>query len=206
MLKLAIGIRIPDKSEIPATYDFEKIAFDRNNSKIEQGYSVKSSGSGFDYSDYFEVNIHIDQLWDFFWSLTDEIIADDCYCVFGIKDSDYYLSSYFNKNFIKENLEKYRYSLTEDGFLAFGLACQNENGFNEILVESFKYIKIWSNKPDLIKKVLSFHHIEYLPDIAFIDQFPVVSLSLADEEKGIKHSLDIIDELCATFGVKKNDA
>ncbi|TGL50625.1 hypothetical protein EHQ61_09460 [Leptospira wolffii] len=74
---------------------------------------------------------------------------------------------------------EYRFELLNDGFLAFGIAHNDEYGLNEVLVEAFKYIKIWTTEESRVRKLLHSFLLESHDDLRFMDEFPVVLESLS---------------------------
>jgi hypothetical protein len=88
----------------------------------------------------------------------------------------------------------YKIELANDGYLEFGIANYDENSLNEIFVSSFKYMKIWTTKKELLVKTLNSFGIQQIENLQFIDEFPVVSEALSSNiVKGIRHYSEVTE-------------
>ncbi len=201
MLRLAQGVRIAMASEIPLGNNLKNC----RDIKIESAslcegfYEKLVRNDVFEFTHYYEVNIDNDKLWNFFWKLADSIIEKNTYCIYGLKDEEYKFSPIVKKEKIQRILAEYQYSLVGDGYLAFGIASQNDKGFNEVLVETFKYIKIWTNNPTNVRTILTDFDIPETPNLTFVDELPCVSVSLANPAKGIEHANEVVHNLEQAF-------
>ena len=187
LYNLPLGIRIPNSDEYPKGNDVKSINDKRSSANIVQGFVLREvSGEKFTY--YAEVNIDADKIWDAFCNLTNKLIGDVAYGISGFKDEEPRLSGFAKTETIVEIFEKYKFELTNDGYLEFGIANYDENSLNEILVSSFKYVRIWTTRKDLLIQTLNSFGIEQIENLQFIDEFPVVSEALTDNiVKGINH-------------------
>jgi hypothetical protein len=197
--KLPIGIRVPSHDEYPSSYNIADIESKRSAANIVEGYKLASVADA-NYKWYAEVNIDCDRLWSLFLNLSDKLIPDIAYGIFAFKDSEHNLSTFTGKETIMELFNQYKFELVNDGYLEFGIAHYDNTSLNEILVKSFKYIQVWgTDKSKLIDVLNSFGLKEY-EHLGFIDDFPVVSLALNQENaKGSRHYSVVMEEILKQF-------
>ncbi|GMA99504.1 hypothetical protein [Pelosinus sp. IPA-1] len=197
--KLPLGIKIPEFDEIPNKDDIEEITKNRNSANIVEGYVLREvKDEKFTY--YAEINVNADNIWDLFVSLSNILIADIAYGIVGFKDEKPMLSEFTQKQRIFDILYRYKFELSNDGFLTFGMAHYDDISLNEIYISSFKYFKVWTtNKKGLIEALAKFGLSEK-EDLNFIDEFPVVSKALSyDEIRGIRHYSQVLSEIESEF-------
>lgn len=199
--KLPLGIKIPEFDEIPNKDDIEEIIKNRNSANIVEGYVLREVKDE-KFTHYAEININADKIWDLFVSLSNILIADIAYGIVGFKDEKPILSGFAQKQKILDILYRYKFELSNDGFLTFGMAYYDDFSLNEIYISSFKYFKVWTtNKKGLIEALASFGLSEKR-DLNFIDEFPVVSKALSpDKIKGVRHYTQVLDEIYKEFEV-----
>ncbi len=206
MIELAKGIRFPTKEEVCCVpnmekkYDNEKKIFESDSKKIVNGYTVsESDDERFKFS--FEINIDVSRLRNLFWDIGTALFSelDEIYCIYGLKDSEEMeLTDYKNKGLIRKTLEQYKYSFVNDGFLAVGIAFDKEI-IEEVFIETYKYIRMYTSQMDKMLEVFNKYDLKEVQDMRFIDEFLVVSESMFDEENGIPHADDIVEELNKIF-------
>ncbi len=68
--------------------------------------------------------------------------------------------------------------MQNDGFLEFGVTFQDEGKVEEIFVKSSKYFQIWTSQPEIVVQVFEEHNIPLCESLEFIDEYPMVSISL----------------------------
>ncbi|PJZ58001.1 hypothetical protein [Leptospira barantonii] len=199
-LILPIGIRPPHPTEYPKGYDIELINTNRERAKIVPGYKICNPTEQEKFSAYIEVNVNADELWSVFLGLVEIIIPDDSYGIIGFKDEEYNLSPYTSKKHLLNLFLQYRFELLNDGFLAFGIAHNDEYSLNEVLVESFKYIKIWTTEESRVRELLHYFSLEVHDDLQFIDEFPVISESLSLKDfPEVRSASTIIENISQEF-------
>ncbi|URZ04039.1 hypothetical protein [Clostridium felsineum] len=102
-------------------------------------------------------------------------------------------ANFTNTERVIEVFRKYKFELTNDGYIQFGIANYDDNSLNEIFVTIFKYMTIWTNNKEQLAQTLNSFEIQQLETLQFIDEFPVVSEALvANEDNVIKHSSNVI--------------
>ncbi|MCR3761927.1 hypothetical protein KYB31_23430 [Clostridium felsineum] len=181
LYKLPLGIRIPRNDEYPNGYDIDSINNKRNLANITEGFKITEvKGEKFSY--YATINIDVDKIWDVFCSLTSSLIDDIAYGIIGFKDEKPILSKFASIERVIEVFRKYKFELTNDGYLQFGIANYDDNSLNEIFVTSFKYMTIWTNNKEQLVETLNSFGIRQVENLQFIDEFPVVSEALTAKE------------------------
>ncbi|URZ15348.1 hypothetical protein [Clostridium felsineum] len=199
LYKLPLGIRIPRDDEYPNGYDVKSINIKRNLANITEGFKINEV-KGEKFSHYATINIDADKIWNVFCSLTSRLIDDVAYGIIGFKDDEPILSKFTNTERVIEVFRKYKFELTNDGYLQFGIANYNDKSLNEIFITSFKYMIIWTNNKEQLVQILNSFDIEKVENLQFIDEFPVVSEALtANEDDGIKHYSDVIEDIEKEF-------
>jgi hypothetical protein len=74
-----------------------------------------------------------------------------------------------------EVLEPYGLRLAQDCFIQFGLIWQRKGRTEEVFVEPAKYLKVWTNQPDLLQQLLAEHNLRRADSLDFIDEYPRVT-------------------------------
>jgi hypothetical protein len=173
-LRLADGIRPPRPDEYPAGADVAKIDALRDAAKIEPGHRFRSITD-----DRFvaEVNVDVDRLWDTFEALA-FVLPEPVSGIVGFKDDDPMFSEYADKATVLAALHSARDELCHDGFLAFGLIHQTASDNEEVFVTSAKYLRVWGADVARFRAIMTRLAIPLVEDLAFVDEFPIVSESL----------------------------
>jgi hypothetical protein len=193
LYKLPLGIRVPNDNEYPKGYDVKSINEKRNSANIVEGFIIKEE-SGERFSHYAEVNINVDRIWDVFCGLAYTLIQTEAYGILSFKEEKPRLSSFTEVDKIIEIFNEYRFELTNDGYIEFGIANYDKSSLNEIFVSSFKYMKIWTTKQELLIETLNSYGIHQIDNLQFIDEYPVVSEALSDKiVKGVRHYSEVIE-------------
>lgn len=78
---------------------------------------------------------------------------------------------------IIEVFNKYKFELTNDGFIEFGIVTSSRDSLNEVFVSSFKYMKIWTDRAQTLIDTLN--ELSIIDNLQFIDEFPAASEALA---------------------------
>ena len=199
MYKLPIGIRIPSHDEYPSGYDIDKLDSERASANIVEGYRIDEvHNNKFTY--FAEINIDADKIWDLYIKLTRALIPERAYGLIAFKDAEHELSDFADRERVLGLFADYKYELTNDGYLEFGIAHYDDISLNEVLVKSFKYLQVWiSNRDKFISVMNEFGLLQY-NNLQFIDEFPVVSESLTNIiPQGTRHYSLVIEEIKKKF-------
>jgi hypothetical protein len=169
------GVRFPRKNEIPGdpTEVLERVS----RARIMTGYKLqKTEGKPFDT--YIEANVHASSVFDVFRKLSFALMPDVAAPLIGIKEDEPVFGPYTDLALALAMFEPYIDLLQNDGFLEFGLVHQSKLAFEEIFVASSKYFKIWTNNSGAAQEVLQKSGIPESEALEFIDEYPMVSLSV----------------------------
>ncbi|HBF35925.1 MAG TPA: hypothetical protein DDW50_01220 [Firmicutes bacterium] len=197
--KLALGVRIPRNDEYPKGYDPNEIKKKRDLANIVEGF-VLNGVSKKKFSHYAEVNVDVDKIWEVFCGIAKQIIKNEAYGIIGLKDEEPKLSGFTKLEKVIEVFEKFKFELTNDGYLEFGIAHYDENTLNEVFISSFKYMKIWTTKKDSLVEILNGYGIQQIENLQFIDEYPIVSEALSTGlMKGIRHYSEVIENIEREF-------
>lgn len=197
--KLPLGIRVPELDEYPDGYDVQKINSARNSSNIVEGYKLTSVHNE-KFTHYAEVNIDADNVWNLLVSLSNKLLGDIAYGIIGFKDEKPILSDFAYKQNIIDIFKAYKFELTNDGYIQFGIAYYDEATMDEIFITSFKYLQVWTSNKDLLVEVLEDFNLLEQEKLNFIDEFPVVSEVLStDTIEGIRHYSEVISGIEEEF-------
>ncbi|WP_144569170.1 hypothetical protein [Bacillus pseudomycoides] len=203
MYKLPLGLQIPDR--IPDRIggdDYHTIQQKRARANIVEGYKMREiEGEKFQY--FTEINIDADRIWHLFVTLVNTMIKEGiAYGIVGMKGEEPVLSRFTESNRIMNLFKEYKFELTNDGFLQFGIATEDGTSYNEIFVTSFKTFQVWSeNKSDVLTALNQLHLKEY-KDLDFIHDFPIESKALSPQQyPGIRHYTEVLEELEKAFSL-----
>jgi hypothetical protein len=200
--KLPQGIQIPKRIDYPKGYDYNEINQKREQATIAEGYKItKVEGENFQY--FTMINIDADRIWNLFIALANTLVKDhEAYGILGIKEEDPHLSNFTNCDHLIELFKEYRFELTNDGFLHFGIASEDSNILNEVYVSNYKYLQVWSEHIEDVISVLSQFCLKEHNDLRFIDEFPVISKALSPKKNPlIRHYMEVIEQLEKAFSM-----
>lgn len=172
------GVRFPQKDEIPG--DPSEVLERVSRAKITTGYTLQAA-DGQPYKTYIEANVHAPNVFDVFRKLAFALLPDVAAPLIGIKEDQPVFGPYTDRAWALGVFEPYVDVLQNDGFLEFGLIHQSEFGFEEIFVTSTKYLKIWTNAGSAAEAILNSAGIPKCESLEFIDEYPMVSLSVGDD-------------------------
>ena len=171
------GVRFPRPDEFPGGVPDQR----RIPPVLTTGYCLREpSGSAGRFS-LVEANVHAPQLWTVFRALTLALLPETAAPIAGIKDDEPIFGPYVAREDALAVFDPYVESLTHDGFLEFGIIFQNGERTEEVFVPSPKFLRVWTTAPVTAALVLQQHGIPEVPDLKFVDEFPMVSETLRDE-------------------------
>lgn len=189
------GVRFPREDEFPAGHesDRERIA----RARITTGY-VRRNHAGQGFRAFFEANVHAPRLWDAFRTLAEALLPDVAAPIVGVTDEDPILGPYTSRAAALAALEPHAHALQHDGFLEFGLIFQTAGVTEEVFVRSAKYLQVWTNHPDRSEEAFARIGLPEVPELQFIDQYPLVSESLLTPE-GNAEWPDVVEQIRMAF-------
>lgn len=143
------------------------------------GYTRQDT-EGQPFATYIEANVHAPNVFAVFRELVWALIPDVAAPMVGIKEDEPEFGPYTDRTWAVGIFEPHIDLLQNDGFLEFGVLHQSDFAFEEIFVTSSKFFKIWTNHGAKAEEVLQNAGIPRCKTLQFIDEFPMVSLSLDD--------------------------
>ncbi|MEO7092452.1 MAG: hypothetical protein ABI175_04320 [Polyangiales bacterium] len=195
-LRLADGIRAPRPDEYPAGTDVAKIDALRAAARIIPGYRLRSETNDRFFA---EVNVDADRLWEAFEALA-FVLPEPVSGIVGFKDDDPMFSEYADKAPVLAALYSFRDELCHDGFLAFGAIHQTATQNEEVFVTSTKYLRVWGADLAAFRETMTRLELAEVPDLAFVDELPVVSESLrVIRGETARHHEQVIAEVRSRF-------
>ena len=145
-----------------------------HRTQVTTGYVRITRPEAVGYTHVVEANVHATELWTVFAALTEALLPSVAAPIVGVIDEDPILGQYTTKAAALASLAPYADSLAHDGFLEFGCMFQRAGRTEEVFVPSAKFLRIWTNQPDVAATVLEGHGIPEHPALRFIDEFPLV--------------------------------
>ncbi|MEO8572677.1 MAG: hypothetical protein ABI481_01815 [Pyrinomonadaceae bacterium] len=177
-LLFARGVRFPRKNELPGdTSDAWKRISD---ARITTGYVLQTTGKEF-FDTYIEANVHAPNVFEVFRNLVFALMPEVAAPIIGMKEEEPLFGPYTYRALALAVFEPFADLLQNDGFLEFGMIHQSEAAFEEIFVASPKYFKIWTNHGADAEEVLQAAGIPRRDKLEFIDEYPMVSVSLGND-------------------------
>jgi len=172
------GVRFPREDEIPG--DKQEVLDKVAQAHITTGY-VRRDAENEPFQTYIEANVHAPNVFSVFRDLVWALVPDVAAPLIGVKEDEPEFGPYTDREWAVGVFEPYVDLLQNDGFLEFGVLHQSDFGFEEIFVASSKFFKIWTNNGPKAEEVLQAAGIPRSETLQFIDEYPMVSLSLDDE-------------------------
>jgi len=166
---------------------------------IVEGYTIREVTNE-KFTHFAEINVNADTIWDLFVSLSNTLFADVAYGIIGSKGEEPILSNFTQKQKVFDIFQKYKFELSNDGYLLFGMAHYDDSSLNEIYITNYKYFKVWTTNERGLREVLANFGLLEKKDLSFIDGFPVVSKALTrDEIKGLRDHSQVLNEIGKEF-------
>lgn len=174
--------------------DVDLAAREAKRAHIAPGYRIYPAPEGAPYAFYARCNVDAPLLWDAFEALV-RCVPDPVGTIAGIKDQKPRMLPYAPKEEVLRVLRLYRRELSEDALIEFGLIHQTRTTTHEVFVPAAKYISVWLTDRADFECTMKALHLEQIPDLRFVDEFPRVSSSLSAIVKEALHPEDVIAEL-----------
>jgi hypothetical protein len=206
MLALPITIRIPSDNEISYRPDYDEILRKRKQARIQEGYSLTLNEAGTQRLPYrFQATINIDnhRLWALFQDLALTLPAKVS-CVYGLTDDESATTALLQKQFILDQLEKYREELTQDCQLEFGLLFQTKEVLIELSVSESKYLRYWGVELERFKLLMQSFKLPAVKGLEFVDEYPKIVSPLRDHIPSAKAPESVVYYLDQVFHVDRS--
>lgn len=204
MLKLPITIRIPTDDEIAYRPDIEEILQRRRRANIREGYTLEMNDTRrLPYRFQATINIDNSRLWDLFQALAATLPAKVS-CVYGLFEEESETTALLQKQFVLNELEKYREELTQDCGLQFGLLFQTKEILLELGVSESKYIRYWGAELERFKLLMQSFRLPVVKGLEFIDEYPKIVTPLRELRPAAKAPESVVYYLDQAFHVDRN--
>ena len=206
MLALPITIRIPTDDEISYRPDFDEILYKRRKARIQEGYTLDLNEAGAHRLPYrFQATINIDnnRLWDLFQALALTLPAKVS-CVYGLSEDESASTALLQKQFVLNELEKYRKELTQDCQLEFGLLFQTKEVLIELSISESKYVRYSGVELERFKLLMQSFKLPAVKGLEFIDEYPKIVIPLRELIPSAKAPESVVYYLDQTFHVDRS--
>lgn len=205
MLELPITVRIPSDEEIDYRPDIDEILFKRRKAKIVEGYTLTlNENSRLPYRFQAMVNIGNSRLWALFQALA-ATLPNKVSCVYGLyeDDQDHITTPLLQKQFVLNELEKYREELTQECRLEMGLLFQTKDILIELGISESKYIRYWGAELERFRLLMQSFHLPLVEGLEFIDEYPKIVTPLRDLVRTAKAPETVIYYLDQAFHIDR---
>jgi hypothetical protein len=206
MLALPITIRIPTDDEISYRPDFDEILHKRRSARIQEGYTLELNEAGTHRLPYrFQATINIDnnRLWELFQALAGTLPAKVS-CVYGLAEDETATTGLLQKQFVLNELEKYREELTQDCQLEFGLLFQTKEVLIELSVSDSKYLRYWGVELERFKLLMQSFRLPAVKGLEFVDEYPKIVTPLRELLPAAKAPESVVYYLDQAFHVDRS--
>lgn len=194
MIVFPKGIRLLNSDDLLGYPDAEELLKKVNTAVIEPGYVVHSS-EDLKIQTYAEVNINSQQTWALFSLLCERLLPEKSYCIIGDTDNEnLFTSKYSDTKKIIELFKKFEFYLVNDCHIQIGIASVLPEELCEVFITATKYLRIWTNRIDLLEDILKEYNLIKKDDLHFIDEYPRATISLEYNETFCGYQ-DLIDHL-----------
>jgi hypothetical protein len=177
-LEMAHGIRFPRDDEYRWSQDDER---DRvAQAKLTTGYVLREAVDAA-FSTFFEANVHASGIWTCFCDLVAALLPEVAAPLVQFKNAEPSYGTYAARADGLGVFQPHASFLQHEGYLGFGMMFQYRGMTEEVFVHPAKYLQVWTNKPDSARAVFARHGLVEVPDLRFINEYPMVTEALADE-------------------------
>jgi hypothetical protein len=194
MIVFPKGIRLLNSDDLLGYPDTEELLKKVNAAVIEPGYIVHSSEDS-KFQTFAEININPQQTWSLFSLLCERLLPEKSYCIIGnTDDENLFTSKYSDTKKLIELFGEFEFYLVNDCHIQIGIASALSEEFCEVFMTATKYLRIWTNKIDLLEDILKECNLIKKDDLHFIDEYPRATISLEYNEAFYGYQ-DLIDHL-----------
>jgi hypothetical protein len=178
------GVRFVRPGEIPngAPADAEERVAAAQDVVLTTGFVRRElSDTSRGYLAIFEANVHAPQLWQTFAGLVAALLPSVAAPIVGVAREEPELGDYTTRDAALGVLEPYADWLVNDGFLEFGCIFQEAGRTEEVFIPAPKFVRVWTNRPEVAERTLIQFGIPTVPNLLFADHFPLVRNTLPNE-------------------------
>jgi hypothetical protein len=193
-LKLPPTLAFPTADDLPAGTDLATADAARAAARIEPGYTIEllSAPSRFTY--FARCNVDNDDLFGVFEALVAKL-PEPIGTIVGPKGEEPDFLPYAARADVMRILRLYRNEIVRDPFLECGVTHQVDGKSDEVFIAAAKYLRVWGNDVAAFRRTMAGLGLEEIPDLRFVDEFPLTSQALRVVEPGALHYVDVLEEL-----------
>jgi hypothetical protein len=194
MLVFPKGIRLANSHDLLGLPNSLGLLDQVNMANIRQGYFTPSTEE-IPTQKYTEINIDSSQLWLLFCSLSKNLLSINIKPMIGtIDEEDIFIGKYSNTVETIDLLGEFEFHLVNDCHLQFGFRDES----CAVLVTATKYLKVWTDKNDVLEDIMREYNLLPTDDLQFIDEFPRTTISLEYNDDFYSYE-DLAKHLAAAF-------
>ena len=191
-LELPETIRAARPEEAPAQEDIQNRIAAAQYARIQEGYTVKlADDASLPFSFFSEINVNNSRLFPLFMRLL-EPLPEIVSFIFSHIDEEAHYSEYRNKAEVIALLSRFELELTKDGFFEFGIIYQDQEQLQEVFVKRAKYLQCWASDMDAFLDVMNEFGLHHVPDLNFMDEYPMVTEMLRLHHTGITETHELV--------------
>jgi hypothetical protein len=168
---------------------------------LHEGYSLKLVETDSTFSLFAEINIDFDRMLNLVEYLIIIIPNEEVSVIIGHRDDEPTFLPYISKHRCIDLLRQYRFYLANDGNVEFGIMHRTKDAHSEVFVKSFKYIQYWGKAKGRFLEVMNLFKLDNLPDMEFIDSWPVVTESLTTIHPQLDETKEWINQLIEEYNI-----
>jgi hypothetical protein len=200
MLEFPKTIRIPQLTEVPNDPEIIERLQEVLIAPINEGYTIKKDNPhGLPFVFYAEINVNNSRLWEVVQSVL-KLLPEICCCVYNSYDTEAVFGEYMQKKDILATLSDFRYELSTDCDIEFGILFNSETMLTELYVTESKYIRFWGMDELPFKDLMKELYLPENAEIRFIDEFPKVVVPLTTLDPSARSTELVLQELYNSFG------
>lgn len=150
---------------------------------------------------YAEANVDAPKLWALFEALVRTLLPSVAAPMIGFKGEAPHKGHYTDRDLALDAFRPFRDALENDGYLHFGMFFQYQGVTEEVYVEPAKYLKVWSNRPHVLRAVFAQFDIPEVQKLSFLDEFPRVTeeIPFQGASPGYVRVLDVLQAAFAAL-------
>jgi len=194
-LVLPDGVRLARKDEIPGPEPQRLAAWARvESASIGRGFVLRPAKNE-SFTHYAEINVDAPHIWEVFCDLCQVLLGSRATFVVGEIEDELVSVGPADVFAVIKLLERHQYQLAHDGFLQYGLVCNQGGVTSEIFVTPVKYLKVWMNDEPAFRGTMMRHGIEEADHLEFLDEFPRTTITLSSDTVALPSADTLIKQL-----------
>lgn len=194
-LEFPDGVRLVQLDEIPGPAGQREELWARiQSARITPGYVLAESDQA-SFSHYAEINVHASCTWEVFCDLCGALLGPSATFIASMIDDDPIEICPGDTNDLIRVLGGYKYQLSHDGFLQYGLGWAEGGVLNEVFVTPTKHFKVWLNDTDQFRSIMTRYHLAEAEKLEFLDQYPRVTITLRGNRSIFQQPTDLFRQI-----------